>query len=379
MDTRRARPVDDAEDDIVPLPRERAGLPKVLVVMGLIVAMFGALALGGRQWWQRQVDPPGPPGEEVTVDIPNGARLTDLGSLLDGPRVVSNGTLFRFWIRDKDIDLQAGRYVFQRNSSFEEVEDVLREGPVEVATRSITIPEGQRIDQMIATIAEEVPRFSEEDLRAAVEDPANRSPLLPPDRELPEGVPPQEGTLFPSTYEVGPNDTPATLVRRMVELMTRTAQETGLDRGLSGDNLPPLSPYEVLIVASLIERETGNSQESAKIARVIYNRMLFGPEYGIFALGIDAVNQYEADVTGRDLDLESPSPYNSRATLALPPTPIAAPGRASIEAALNPAPNSVDGLPLLYYVLEAPGQHFFTGDNAEFQAAVARCREAGLC
>lgn len=371
---------DQDDEDIVDMPRDRAGLPKVVVILGAIVVLFAVLGVGVRQWYQRQLDPPGPPGEEVTVEIPNGARLTDLGSLLDGPRVVANGTLFRFWIRDKDIDLQAGRYVFQRSSSFEEVEEVLRAGPVEPATQSITIPEGLRIDQIVDQIVEAVPRFDEAALRAAIDDPANRSPLIPPDLPaLPEGVPVQEGTLFPSTYEVSPGDTEATLVRRMVDEMNRVADLTGLNAGLQGDNLPPLSPYQVLIVASLIERETGNNQESAQIARVIYNRILVGPDYGIFTLGIDAVNQYIADVTGTELDLETPGPYNSRTDAGLPPTPIAAPGRASIEAALNPAPNAVGATPLLYYVLESPGQHFFTGSKDEFDEASARCRDAGLC
>ncbi len=375
----RRDPFDQDDEDIVVMPRDRAGLPKVVVILGAIVVLFAVLALGARSWYQRQLDPPGPPGEEVTVQIPNGARLTDLGSLLDNPQVVSNGTLFRFWIRDKDIDLQAGRYVFQRNSSFEEVEAVLRRGPDEPATQSVTIPEGLRIDQIVEAVVEGVPRFTEEAVRAAIADPANQSPLLPPDRPLPEGVPPQEGTLFPSTYEVSPGDTEATLIRRMVEQMAATADATGLSAGLTGDNLPPLTPYEVLIVASLIERETGSNEESAKIARVIYNRMLVGPQYDIFGLGIDATTQYEAAVTDTEPNFESTSPYNSRNSLALPPTPIAAPGRASIEAALNPAVNPVDGPPLLYYVLESEGVHVFTGDYDEFLAARERCQDAGLC
>lgn len=379
MPTYRDDRYDDDPEDIVDMPRERAGLPKVVVVLGLIVVLFAVLVVGVRSWYQRQVDPPGPPGEEVRVEIPSGSRLTDLGSLLDGPNIVANGTLFRFWVRDQDIDLQAGTYTFRRNMSFDEVAEVLEAGPDVVAAESVTIPEGYRIDQILDRIVEKVPRFSREDLEAALADPANRSPFLPADQSgLPAGIPPMEGVLFPSTYEVGPNDTPATLVRRMVDQMVSQANSAGIGRGLVGDNLPQLDSYQVLIVASLIERETGNNEESPKIARVIYNRMLIGPENGIFALGIDAINQYEADVSGRDLDLVTPSPYNSRTTLELPPTPIAAPGRASIEAALNPAPNPLDSGPLLYYVLEAPGQHFFTNSHEEFLEASARCEAEGL-
>ena len=133
-----------------------------------------------------------------------------------------------------------------------------------------------------------------------------------------------------------------------------------------------LTPYEVLIVASLIEEETKVDAERSQVARVIYNRLSQG-----IPLGIDATSRYEAELAGRDredIDFESDSPYNTRRIAGLPPTPIAAPGRASIEAALNPA----DG-PWIYYVLEdAEGNHFFTDSNSEFLAAKDRCRDAGL-
>lgn len=363
----------DADADIVDLPADRGGLPKVAVVLGLIVALFAGLVFGGRSWYQRQVDPPGPPGEEVTVDIPTGSRVTDLGSLLAGPDVVANGTLFRFWIRNQDVELQAGRYVFQRNSSFEEVLAVIEAGPVQVANVSVTVPEGLRLDQIVDAISEGVPRFTADDLWAAIDDPANRSRFVPGDLAPPEGVPLMEGMLFPSTYEVGPNDTAATFVQRMVAEMDRQAVAAGIDVGLSGDNLPQLSAYEVLIVASLIERESGNPGESPRIARVIYNRLLSGPQNGISGLGIDATSAYLADITGEPLDLESDSPYNTRNRLELPPTPIAAPGRASIDAALNP-----ESGPWLYYVLTEPGVHTFTDDYDEFLEARAQCEALEL-
>lgn len=366
-------PDDAYDDDYVEMPPDRGGVPKVLVVIGLILVMFAALVVGARSWYQRQVDPPGPPGEDVVVEIPTGSRLTDLGSLLSAPDVVANGTLFRFWIRNKDIELQAGRYTFQRNSSFEEVLEVLEAGPDEVANLSLLIREGLRVDEIVEAMVADVPRFTAEEVEEALADPANRSRFVPADLEVPEGVPILEGMLFPSTYEVGPRDTPSSVVRRMVDEMDRQAEAAGIEGGLSGDNLPPLSAYEVLIVASLIERETGNPQESPKIARVIYNRLLRGRSEGISGLGIDATSQYLAAVTGEPLDLESDSPYNTRNRLELPPTPIAAPGRASIDAALNPAPG-----PWLYYVLEEPGVHYFTDDYDDFLRAKQECEEKEL-
>lgn len=351
-----------ADDDIVDMPRERAGLPKVVVVLGVIVVLFGALAFGARSWYQRQVDPPGPPGEVVAVNVPNGARLTDLGSLLGDADVVANATIFRFWIRDKDIDLQAGTYDFRRSSSFAEVEAVLRRGPRTAATTDFTVPEGYTIEQVIARIHEEVSRFEVDAIRAALADPALRSELAPPDQ------PSMEGLLFPSTYEVGALDSPTTVVQRMVETMESEARAAGIEGGVQGDNVPALTPYQILVVASLIERETGNPQESPRIARVIYNRLLRGEP-----LGIDATSQYLADITGTEIDFDSPSPYNTRINAGLPPTPIAAPGEASITAALRPATGD-----WLWYVLESEGVHVFTSSYEEFLQARDRCAEAGL-
>lgn len=349
-------------DDIVDMPTDRAGLPKVVVVLGLILVLFAGLVVGGRSWYQRQVDPPGPQGEPVDVAVPNGARLTDLGSLLNEAEVVSNATIFRFWIRDKDIDLQAGTYRFRRNSSFDQVAEVLRGDPLVIATSDVTIPEGFTLDQITARISEAIPRFTEEDVLAALADPANRSPFLPEEQTS------MEGMLFPSTYEVGPRDTASTVVKRMVDEMTSQARAAGIEAGLTGDGLPPLDPYEVIIVASLIERESGNVEESPRIARVIYNRLLED-----MPLGIDATTAYEAEKNGTDLDFESDTPYNTRLSIGLPPTPIASPGRSALNAALNPATGNE-----LYYVLEAEGRHFFTSDYDEFLDKKAECEAKGL-
>jgi UPF0755 protein len=354
--------LDEDDPDVVDMPEGRGGLPKVVLVLGLMLVVFGALFVGGRSWYRRQVDPPGPPGEEVDVLVPNGARLTDLGSLLSEPDVVANGTLFRLWIRNQDIELQAGTYRFRRNSSFEEVADVLREGPLVAATFDVTIPEGLTLEQIIEAINERVPRLTPDALRSALDDPANRSRFLPPDQ------PSMEGMLFPSTYEVSALDSAGVLVNRMVAEMDRQAVQAGIDEGLTGDRLPSLTSYEILVVASLIERETGNAEESSKIARVIYNRMLEG-----MPLGIDATSRYISELTGEPLDFESESPYNTRNRPGLPPTPIAAPGRASIDAALSPATGD-----WLYYVLEEKGKHFFTNNYEEFLAAKEQCEQQGL-
>ena len=136
-----------------------------------------------------------------------------------------------------------------------------------------------------------------------------------------------------------------------------------------------LSPYQVLTVASLVEEEAGTDEDRPRVARVIYNRLAEE-----MPLQIDATSCYVKNEPGgcslTEADLASDSPYNTRNRQGLPPTPIASPGRASIEAALNPA----DG-DWLYYVLDAEaddGSHFFTADYDEFVEAKDRCEAAGL-
>jgi UPF0755 protein len=148
-----------------------------------------------------------------------------------------------------------------------------------------------------------------------------------------------------------------------------------------------LTPYQVLVVASLIEREAAVPEDRAKIARVIYNRLFFG-----MPLQIDASLYYQQDGDLPFSELRQiDSPYNTYMYNGLPPTPIANPGRASIQAALNPAPNPSLGDPIcvdlaegtpcvyLYYVLaDTDGRHVFAATIEQHEANVERARELGL-
>jgi UPF0755 protein len=185
----------------------------------------------------------------------------------------------------------------------------------------------------------------------------------------PADQPSNEGILFPETYRVAADADELAVLKEMVGLLDRTMTDLNV---ASAQERFKLSPYEILIVASLVEEESKVPEDRPKVARVIYNRLKQG-----IPLGIDATSRYEAEIEGRDrsdIDFTSASPYNTRRQKGLPPTPIASPGRASIEAALNPA----DG-PWIYYVLQdAEGHHFFTASNSEFINAKRKCAEQGL-
>ena len=353
-----------ADEDIVELPPERRTLPRVAVVVALLAAALIVVGFGVRGWYQGKVDPPGDPGKAVIVEIERGATLSGVGGVLADKDVISNATIFRFWARGKEIEVQAGTYRFREDSSFDEALAVIRKGPAPPPVDRVTIPEGLTLQGLTEALADTDGRFGPQQMQAALADPGIRSIFQPPDQTSLEGL------LFPATYDVAESDDATDLVKRMVAQMDTVATDAGVTGGVqsTGDEVPPLSAYEILTVASLIQAEAGSPEEGPMIARVIYNRLLDG-----VPLGIDATSRFLAEQTGTDIDFESDSPYNTRRQVGLPPTPIGGPGQAAIEAALHPA----DG-DWLYYVLEAPGRHYFTASESEFLQKKEECEAKGL-
>jgi UPF0755 protein len=176
-----------------------------------------------------------------------------------------------------------------------------------------------------------------------------------------------EGFLFPDTYEFVKKGIDAkTIAQQMLQEFDTQARALGL---VAGAKALGLTPYQVVIVASMIEREAQRDKERPLIAGVIYNRLNAGQ-----SLGIDATLLYDDPTPDGSLstsDLASTSPYNTRATVGLPPTPIASPGKASLEAALHPATTDY-----FYYVLcppDGPGVHRFAVSYTEHLANVKAC------
>ncbi len=354
------------DDDYVELRRAssrgRRILTVVLAVLVVLVVAVGAGAL----WVQRQIDPPGPAGDPREIVIPEGSTSDDIGRLLADEGVITSDLVWEWYLRiNGGGPFQAGRYELGDNMAIGDVVDVLTAGPAPIEERSFTVPEG-------LTVSEILDRLADPDDGLGL-DRATLQQLLDSGQIRWAGQPPgqtsSEGILFPETYRIAAGADEQAVLQLLVGQLDRVMTELDVASAQERFNL---TPYEVLVVASLIEEETKVDAERPMVARVIYNRLREG-----IPLGIDATSRYEAELAGRDredIDFESDSPYNTRRVAGLPPTPIAAPGRASIAAALAPA----DG-PWIYYVLEdADGNHFFTDSNSEFLAAKDRCREAGL-
>jgi UPF0755 protein len=225
----------------------------------------------------------------------------------------------------------------------------------------ITIPEGETRGQ-VARIA------AAEGLSGSYLAAARRSSLLDPARYgAPAGTPNLEGFLFPATYELYAGSS----ARRLVAEQLQAFEENfGRDEIRRARELH-ITPYQLLIVASMVEREALLERDRPKVAAVIYNRLHLGMALGIDATIRYALNDFSGALT--EAQLQTDSPYNTRTHVGLPPTPISNPGVAAIEAAAHPA-----HVPYLYYVNAADGcgDLVFSTSSAEFERNAAAYQEA---
>jgi peptidoglycan lytic transglycosylase G len=361
---------DDAELDELDELSKRRGCRRALTALAVLAVVAMVAGWFGWSWVQGEIDPAGPPGDTVLVEIPEGTSTAGIGDVLTDAGVISNATVWDWYTKVHDVGtIKAGRYEMQLDSSFDEAIDALKAEPLPPdVERLVTVPPGLTQAQIATRLADPedgAPGFTAEAVQAALADPASRSGYLPADQAS------LEGTLYPETYAFEEGDTPAVFVQRMVQQFDQVATELDLNGRSAALGI---TPYQALIVASMVEREA-TVADGPRVARVIYNRWAAGQP-----LGIDATSCYEKNEIPCELttaELEDNTPYDTRLKLGLPPTPIASPGRDSLYAALNPA----DG-DWLWYVLDVEagdGSSLFTNDYDEFVAAKERCVEAGQC
>jgi UPF0755 protein len=299
-------------------------------------------------------------GGPRTVVVPEGATADQVAHLLEEARVISSATAFlvRLKVAGGAETIKPGSYTFQSGEQFDAIVARLKQGGVPLTTR-VAIPEGLSIGQTARRVAEESSVPASSYVALAHQTTRFSVPKLKGQPAHPKDF---EGYLFPSTYELGPKEGGEQLIEQQLRTFdTKTAS-------VPWDNAKTLgiTPYQALIVASLIEKEARVPEERVKIAAVIYNRLRRNMSLGIDATVRFALDKWTGSLTKSDLDVDSP--YNTRKRKGLPPGPIASPGLAALRAALNPA--KVDSL---YYVLvDQQGHHFFTASYVDFLKAQAK-------
>ena len=287
---------------------------------------------------------------QVAVVIPQGASLGQIADLLETRGVVSSSSFFQLRARlaGRSGELKPGRYTLARDMSFSAVLDQLEQGlPPNVV--QVSIPEGLSR----AEVAPRVKRLKGNYLRQT-----RRNPNLDPREYKAKGAKSLEGFLFPATYELKKGQR----VRKLVDEQLRTFKRSFDQVDLRYARSKNLTPYDVLIIASLVEREAAVAKERPLIASVIYNRL-----HNDVRLDIDATVRFVTGNWTKPLkvsELQNPSPYNTRVHSGLPPGPIGSPGLASIKAAAHPAKTDY-----LFYVAAVCGNgtHRFAATDAQFQ------------
>jgi UPF0755 protein len=338
------------EPERVPPPpkrSERARNPFVVVgnavITIILVLMIGA---GGAYFYGRQkIEAPGPLPEDKIVNIPSRAGMTDIADTLQREGVIDNnrwafiGAVFALKARS---ELKPGEYLFQKNASLRDVIGTIVEG--KVVQHAVTIPEGLTSEQILA-------RLSDNDIFSGSV------------REIP-----REGTLLPETYKFPRGTTREQVIARMQQAQKRALADIWERRS---QDLPIKTPEQLVTLASIVEKETGKPDERSRVAAVFVNRLrqkiklqsdptiIYGLVGGKGTLGRPIKRS----------EIQQPSPYNTYVIDGLPPGPIANPGRASLEAAANPA-RTRD----LFFVADGTGGHAFSDSYDQHQKNVAKLR-----
>jgi UPF0755 protein len=342
---------------------DRGRRPRRLALLVALTLFLGVLGAGAwaASYYRSCKQAAAGPKRPVTFTVEPGATGDEVVEGLHADGVIPCGgfvgNLLLRGTGDGDR-IRTGSFELTTGMTLDDAIRVLTTPPREVPTVALVIPEGFTLTQ----IAQRVQRDLRISARAFLNEISEGRYALPP--YLPEGKRSPEGFLFPKTYEFVRKDLSARLVAEaLIEQFEEEAEQLPFDQVESLG----VTPYELVIVASMIEEEARVEKDRRLIAGVIYNRLELG-----MALGIDATLMYADPTPDGQLssaDLAFDSPYNTRIHAGLPPTPIASPGEASLRAALDPADTE-----FLYYVLcGADGSHRFGLTHQEHLRNVDEC------
>jgi UPF0755 protein len=336
-------------EQVPPPPKrsDRARNPFVVVGNAIItIVLLALIGAGIAYYYGRQVlESAGPLKEDKIVNIPARAGKRDIADVLQREGVIDvNPWLFigGVFAMKASSDLKPGEYSFQKNASLRDVIATIVEG--KVVQHSVTIPEGLTSEQILAKLAEN------DIFSGSV-------------REIP-----REGTLLPETYKFPRGTSREQVIQRMQQAQKRVLAEIWERHS---PDVPLKSPEQLVTLASIVEKETGKPDERSRVAAVFVNRLkqkiklqsdptiIYGLVGGKGTLGRPIKRS----------EITQPSPYNTYVIEGLPPGPISNPGRASLEAAANPA-RTRD----LFFVADGTGGHSFTETYDQHQKNVAKLR-----
>jgi UPF0755 protein len=331
----------------VPARRSRSARHPLVVIGNAVISAFVlvALAAGIALFFGKQrFEAAGPLPADRVVNVPRGSGMRDIADILSREGVIDQPWLFigGVLVLKAREDLKAGEYEFKAHSSMRDVVATIVEG--KVVAHLVSIPEGLTSEQIVARLLQD-------------------NVLAGDIKQIP-----REGSLLPDTYNFARGITREQMVQRMQQAQQRLLHEIWEHRA---PDLPLKTPDQLVVLASLVEKETGKPEERTRVAAVFVNRLkqrmklqsdptiIYGLVGGKGTLGRPIMKS----------EIEQPTPYNTYIIDGLPPGPIANPGRASLEATANPARTRE-----LYFVADGTGGHAFAETYEQHQKNVTRLR-----
>ncbi|MBX6387356.1 MAG: endolytic transglycosylase MltG [Microbispora sp.] len=333
--------------------QRRKGRVATLFAIAIIVAVLGGVGYYGFTFARGVMIPKDYVGEghgEVVVEIEEGASATDVAQMLEEKGVVASARAFinAIGAAGKSSSLQPGQYEMRKGMSAAAA--LARLDPKYRMLNRLTIREGLRLSKIFEELSTATGRPVSDFKKAARADIG-----LP---KYAKGN--LEGFAFPATYEISSKLTPQQILTKMVDRFNQTADRIDLEKQAEQTGF---TPREIIIIASIVQAESGSVEDMPKVARVIYNRLTSNPQ---MKLGMDSTVMYGLNkygIAASQADTESTSRYNTYKYYGLPPGPICNPGDHAIEAALHPADGN-----WLYFVTVDPkrGITKFTDKESEF-------------
>ena len=332
-----------------PPKRSRRARNQVVVFLNFVLSMviFVAIIGIGIFWYGKsEFEGQGPLDQTTDYMVREGAGLNEIAAGLERQGIIGNQRIFSLGAKGMlgDDTLKAGEYEIKAGSSMREIVELMQSG--KSILHSFTVPEGQTVQQVFDRLRAD--EMLEGDLPAEM---------------------PAEGALLPETYKYSRGTTRAEIVEQMAKAQTRALEQIWARRA---PDLPLASPEELVVLASIVEKETAKADERPRVAGVFINRLNQGIRlqsdptiiYGLFGGAGKPSDRpiYKSDI-------EKPTPYNTYVIDGLPPTPIANPGREAMEAVANPS-RTKD----LYFVADGTGGHAFAETLKDHNSNVARWR-----
>ena len=334
-----------------PLKRSRKARSQLVIFLNFIMTMaviVCVVAVSGFFYVMSLYQEPGPLATNINFEVRPGASLAEIAGSLERQGIITDARVFRYvsaTYMGKDESLKAGEYEIKAATPMKEIMELLKSG--KSILYSVSLPEGLTVKQMLKRLAEDTTL----------------------EGELPAELPP-EGTLRPDTYKFSRGTKRSEIIGQM-----QAAQQNLVDQiwEKRSPDLPVETKEQFVTLASIVEKETGKADERAHVASVFINRLNKGMRlqsdptivYGLFG--------GDGKPTDRPIyqsDLKKETPYNTYVVKGLPPTPIANPGRAALEAVANPW-RTAD----LYFVADGTGGHIFAATLEDHNANVRRWRK----